>query len=142
MNIIRETLFDNQLKIIAPLGVSFDTSLADLISQIPVALRVFAEGVESFLETSPDGESRLVPHLSCDGTGSATTASKWTVGREFHQHLQNVTLKNGFGKPDLEFLPDGTLKSVELKIMNLRPGLVDNLVWEEVRTAFTEMLQI
>lgn len=43
-----------------------------------------------------------------------------------------MTIKGPVGKPDLSFLPDGTLKSVELKIMNLRPGLWSNLVWEEV----------
>ena len=31
------------------LGVSFDTSLKDLIGQIPVALKVFAQGVEAFV---------------------------------------------------------------------------------------------
>ena len=46
--------------------------------------------------------------------------------------MKNVTLRSGFGKQDVSFLPDGTLSSVDLKIMNLRPGLHNNLVWEEV----------
>lgn len=36
------------------------------------------------------------------------------------------------GKPNVEFTQDGVLKSAELKIMNLRPGLSKQLVWEEV----------
>lgn len=36
-------------------------------------------------------------------------------------------------KPDIEFTADGDLKSTELKIMNLRPGVNSkNLVWEEI----------
>lgn len=35
-------------------------------------------------------------------------------------------------KPKVEFTADGVLKSAELKIMNLRPGIGNSLVWEEV----------
>jgi hypothetical protein len=51
----------------------------------------------------------------------------------FFRYLRNVTVEGGFGKPDIAFSSDGTLKSVELKIMNLRPGISSNLVWEVVR---------
>ena len=46
-----------------------------------------------------------------------------------------MTIQQSDGKPDIAFLSDGTLKSVELKIMNLRPDGRSNqdLVWEEVR---------
>lgn len=37
------------------------------------------------------------------------------------------------GKPNIEFTQDGVLKAAELKIMNLRPGVSKQLVWEEVR---------
>lgn len=36
------------------------------------------------------------------------------------------------GEPKVEFTADGVLKSAELKIMNLRPGVSKQLVWEEV----------
>jgi hypothetical protein len=39
-------------------GVSFDTSLQDLISQIPVAMQVFANGVEAFV-TDPENENNV-----------------------------------------------------------------------------------
>ena len=50
------------------------------------------------------------------------------------RYLRNVTVAQGDGKPDIAFSADGTLKSVELKIMNLRPdgrGSQD-LIWEQV----------
>ena len=37
-----------------------------------------------------------------------------------------------YSKQNISFSPDGTLKSVELKIMNLRPGIGSPLVWEEI----------
>ena len=45
-----------------------------------------------------------------------------------------MTVAQGDGKPDIAFSPDGTLKSVELKIMNLRPDGRANqdLIWEHV----------
>ena len=45
-----------------------------------------------------------------------------------------MTVAQGDGKPDIAFSPDGTLKSVELKIMNLRPDGRANqdLIWEQV----------
>ena len=38
-------------------GVSFDTSLQDLISQIPVAMQVFANGVEAFISDPENGDN-------------------------------------------------------------------------------------
>ncbi len=52
--------------------------------------------------------------------------------QQIFRYLRNVTIEEGFGKPDIAFSSDGTLQNVELKIMNLRPGLGSNLVWEEV----------
>ena len=51
-------------------GVSFETSLQDLIEQIPVAMQVFARGVEAFI-TDPANENhpmKLIPKLSCEGS--------------------------------------------------------------------------
>ena len=38
-------------------GVSFDTSLQDMISQIPVAMQVFANGVEAFISDPENGDN-------------------------------------------------------------------------------------
>ena len=57
------------------------------------------------------------------------------------RYLRNVSIQQSDGKPDIAFSSDGTLKSVELKIMNLRPdgrsnqpNQEQNLIWEEVST--------
>lgn len=48
-------------------------------------------------------------------------------------YLRNVSVEHVEpAKPKVEFTPDGVLKSAELKIMNLRPGVGNSLVWEEV----------
>ena len=56
--------------------------------------------------------------------------------------MRNVTIQQSDGKPDIAFSSVGTLKSVELKIMNLRPDArsnqpnqQQNLIWEEVSTS-------
>ncbi|CAH1400008.1 unnamed protein product [Nezara viridula] len=47
-------------------------------------------------------------------------------------YLKNVSVEGEPGKPNIEFTADGALKAAELKIMNLRPGVSRQLVWEEV----------
>ena len=49
-----------------------------------------------------------------------------------YRYLRNVVLRGDFGQPNVSFSHDGTLKSVELKIMNSRPGIGSPLVWEEI----------
>jgi ionotropic glutamate receptor NMDA 2B len=48
------------------------------------------------------------------------------------RYLRNVSVEGEFGKPNVEFTQDGVLKAAELKIMNLRPGVSKQYVWEEV----------
>ena len=50
----------------------------------------------------------------------------------FSSYLRNVVIRGKYGDPDVSFSHDGTLNSVELKIMNLRPGIQNPLVWEEI----------
>lgn len=49
-----------------------------------------------------------------------------------YRYLQNVSVEGDQGKPNIEFTQDGVLKAAELKIMNLRPGISKQLIWEEV----------
>lgn len=51
----------------------------------------------------------------------------------YYRYLRNVSVEHVEpAKPKVEFTADGVLKSAELKIMNLRPGVGNSLVWEEV----------
>ena len=80
----------NSLAFNVLLGVSFDTSLMDLISQISVAMKVFVHGVEAYV-SDPANKDRsvndLVPRLSCAGASDQDngTESKWTFGETFHR---------------------------------------------------------
>ncbi|KAK9701608.1 Receptor family ligand binding region [Popillia japonica] len=114
------------------LGVHFDTSSASLVNEITTAIKVFAYGVEDFIN-DPKNEGRaLNTQLSCDGEGAA----RWDTGDRFYKYLRNVSVEQDVGKPNVEFTQDGVLKATELKIMNLRPAgpgqVKQQLVWEEI----------
>ena len=69
-------------------GVSFDTSLSNLISQISTAMMVFVHGAESFIEDSSNSPGSLVPHLSCDSASDQQDSqeTRWTLGETFHKY--------------------------------------------------------
>ena len=96
-------------------------------------MMVFVHGAEAFINDASNTPESLVPNLSCD-SASSQKETKWTLGETFHSYLRNVSVARGDSKPDVAFSSDGTLKSVELKIMNLRPDGRSNqdLIWEEV----------
>lgn len=112
------------------LGVHFDTSSQSVINEISNGLKVYALGVQSYLNDPMNAERRLnTQHLRCDVEGQ----SRWENGEIFYRHLRNVSLETDINKPNIEFTADGDLKNTELKIMNLRPsGNSKSFVWEEV----------
>ncbi|ERL92387.1 hypothetical protein D910_09701, partial [Dendroctonus ponderosae] len=110
------------------LGVHFDTSSQSLVNEITAAIKVYAYGVEDFLGDPANWNRSLTTHLSCDGEGVV----RWDTGDRFFTYLRNVSVEAEQGRPNLEFTPDGLLKAAELKIMNLRPGVSKQLVWEEI----------
>lgn len=63
----------------------------------------------------------LGTRLSCSGVG--TGEARWSTGERFYRHLRNVSVEGESGRPSIEFTPDGELRAAELKIMNLRPTL-------------------
>uniref|UniRef100_A0AAR5Q100 Glutamate receptor ionotropic, NMDA 2B n=1 Tax=Dendroctonus ponderosae TaxID=77166 RepID=A0AAR5Q100_DENPD len=112
----------------SPTGVHFDTSSQSLVNEITAAIKVYAYGVEDFLGDPANWNRSLTTHLSCDGEGVV----RWDTGDRFFTYLRNVSVEAEQGRPNLEFTPDGLLKAAELKIMNLRPGVSKQLVWEEI----------
>ena len=50
--------------------------------------------------------------------------------------MQNVRLDVDAGRPPLEIDADGTLRSVELKIVNLQPDDKGGLEWKKVSPPF------
>lgn len=109
-------------------GVHFDTSSASLVNEITTAIKVYAYGVEDFTNDPRNHGRSLNTQLSCEGAGAA----RWDTGDIFFRYLRNVSVEADAGKPNLEFTQEGVLKAAELKIMNLRPGVSKQLVWEEV----------
>nr|CAD7194266.1 unnamed protein product [Timema douglasi] len=110
------------------LGVHFDTSSASLLNEITTAIKVYAYGVEDFVTDPQNSNLSLNTQLSCEGLGD----SRWKTGDRFFKYLRNVSVEGDQGKPNVEFTADGVLKAAELKIMNLRPGVSKQLVWEEI----------
>ncbi|XP_069687880.1 glutamate receptor ionotropic, NMDA 2B isoform X4 [Periplaneta americana] len=111
------------------LGVHFDTSSSSLVNEITTAVKVYAYGVEDFVNDARNANLSLNTQLSCEGIGD----SRWKTGDRFFKYLRNVSVEVEHpGKPNVEFTQDGVLKAAELKIMNLRPGVSKQLVWEEI----------
>ena len=50
-----------------------------------------------------------------------------------YKFLRNASIaRKQEGKPPLEFYKDGSVKAVELKIVNLQPDNDERMVWEEI----------
>nr|AYF60461.1 glutamate receptor ionotropic [Aphidius gifuensis] len=122
-----QTAVGNQFPV-GMLGVHFDTSSSSLVNEIATAIKVYAYGVEDFVNDPLNVNLSLNTALSCEGVGE----SRWNTGDRFFKYLKNVSVEGEQGKPHIQFTPDGVLKSAELKIMNLRPGFSRQLVWEEI----------
>lgn len=109
------------------LGVHFDTSSSSLIAEIATAVKVFAYGVESYVSEPENIRYPLGTRLSCSGAGAGE--ARWSTGERFYRHLRNVSVEGEAGRPSIEFTPDGELKAAELKIMNLRPALGEQVTF-------------
>ncbi|XP_044751863.1 glutamate receptor ionotropic, NMDA 2B [Coccinella septempunctata] len=131
--VVTQSVIENPLQApnqfpVGMLGVHFDTSSTSLVNEITTAIKVYAYGVEDYSNDYRNSGRSLNTQLSCEGVG----ASRWDTGDRFFRYLRNVSVEADAGKPNLEFTQDGVLKAAELKIMNLRPGVSKQLVWEEI----------
>lgn len=61
-------------------GVHFDTSQESLISEITTAVKVYAYGVEDFLNDKDNEKLSLNTQISCEGT---LGESRWSTGDLF-----------------------------------------------------------
>ncbi|XP_024086175.1 glutamate receptor ionotropic, NMDA 2B isoform X2 [Cimex lectularius] len=131
--VVTQSVIENQMNPthfpVGMLGVHFDTSSDRLLSEITTAIKVYAHGVEDFVNDPKNADYSLNTQLSCEGGAGD---SRWRTGDRFFKYLRNVSVEGEQGKPNVEFTADGVLKSAELKIMNLRPGGSKQLVWEEI----------
>ena len=118
-------------------GIYFNTTHLRMLDEIEKAVTVIGYGLELFHADKSKGHINLSPKLSC-----SSNESRWKDGDLFFQlvfsnspvsthsswdfllpnrYLRNVSIKQTKyqNKPDIEFNPDGTLKFVELDIVNL-----------------------
>lgn len=60
-------------------GVHFDTSSSSLVNEIATAIKVYAYGVEDFVNDPRNVNHSLNTALSCEGLGE----SRWNTGDRF-----------------------------------------------------------
>lgn len=60
-------------------GVHFNTSSSSLVNEIATAIKVYAYGVEDFVNDPANSNLVLNTRLSCDGRGE----SRWDTGDRF-----------------------------------------------------------
>ncbi|RWS05924.1 glutamate receptor ionotropic: NMDA 2B-like protein [Dinothrombium tinctorium] len=94
-----------------------------MLDELERAVTVFGNGLELFVNDANNSNLSLMPGLRCNGSGEA----RWARGDILFKYLRSVKLKEK-SKPPIEFNEDGTLKYVELDVMNLN----DNGRWEKI----------
>nr|XP_015917244.1 glutamate receptor ionotropic, NMDA 2B isoform X1 [Parasteatoda tepidariorum]XP_042910482.1 glutamate receptor ionotropic, NMDA 2B isoform X1 [Parasteatoda tepidariorum] len=111
------------------LGIHFNTTMHRLMEEIERSVKIFVHGLEQFLEDPQNVNMSLAHNLNC----TSNSDIKWNKGEHFFKYLRNVSIKEKGGKADLEFNLDGTLKYVELEVMNLNNmGFWEKIgVWTE-----------
>ena len=58
------------------------------------------------------------------------------------RYIKSIHMPGAQGLPDIQFLPDGSLLNVQLKIMNLRKSSGSQLMWEQVNITGHNSLKI
>ncbi|XP_064478765.1 glutamate receptor ionotropic, NMDA 2B-like [Ornithodoros turicata] len=96
------------------IGIHYNTTLNKLFDEIERAVLVFGHGLELHVNDPANANISLDPGLRCNDTRRA----HWQHGERFYKYLRNVSIETK-GGPNIEFLPDGTLKYVELDVLNL-----------------------
>ncbi|KAF8778339.1 Glutamate receptor ionotropic like protein [Argiope bruennichi] len=105
------------------LGVYFNTTINRLFDELERAVTVFAHGLELYFNDQRNSNTNLLPNLTCNGTGQ----TRWNKGDLLFKYLRNVTASVKQG-PSISFNMDGSLKYVDLQILNLN----NKGVWEKI----------
>lgn len=111
------------------LGIHFNTTMTRFNEEIERSIKIFVHGLDLFLSDPVNHNISLQPKLNC----SHNSEIKWSHGEQFFKYLRMVSIKEKGGRSDLEFNLDGTLKFVELEVMNLNNmGMWEKIgVWTE-----------
>ncbi|UYV79947.1 GRIN2B [Cordylochernes scorpioides] len=116
------------------LGIHFNTTIDNLLGEIERAILILGHGLDLYAKDPKNNVSlSLNPNLSCNGSGDG----RWNKGDYFFKYLRNVSIRTKFNHPNLEFNADGTLKHVELDIMNLNK----KSIWDKLLLHITTLAE-
>lgn len=91
-----------------------------MIEHIAPAMAVFGQALDALTrEKSYDVEEKrsiVQSNVSCHGRGEV----RWSQGETLFKYLKEVSVPKREGGPPIEFNSDGSLKSVEIRIVNLQ----------------------
>lgn len=106
------------------LGVHFNTTDEKMLDELERGVTVFGHALELLVNNG------TIMNLNSSLNCNATNDRKWEIGGRLFSQLRNVSIKSKYGRPSMEFNLDGTLKFVELDIVNLN----NNAYWEKIGT--------
>ncbi|GFR11728.1 glutamate receptor ionotropic, NMDA 2B, partial [Trichonephila clavata] len=84
--------------------------------EVERAVNIFAHGLESFYHDNKNSNISLSPSLSCNLNGQ----SRWNRGDVIFRHMRSVAISAKPPSRPISFNLDGTLKDVEIHVMNLK----------------------
>ncbi|XP_076324984.1 glutamate receptor ionotropic, NMDA 2B-like isoform X2 [Tachypleus tridentatus] len=106
------------------LAIHFNASTNKLEDEIERAVSIFFHGLELFVNDHHNHNEILSHNLQCNGSGDTS----WNRGDLFFRYLRNVSVQTRQGQSNIHFNSDGTLKDVQLEVLNLNR----RNVWEKV----------
>lgn len=114
------------------LGIHFNTTHEKLLEELERAVTVFGYGLEMLVNDNKVLD--LKSNVNCNSSENL----KWNVGEMLFSYLRNVSIRSKYGRLNTEFNLDGTLKFVELDILNLN----NEAIWERIGTWTDEGIEI
>ncbi|GFQ70517.1 glutamate receptor ionotropic, NMDA 2B [Trichonephila clavata] len=95
--------------------------------EVERAVNIFAHGLESFYHDNKNSNISLSPSLSCNLNGQ----SRWNKGDVIFRHMRSVAISAKPPSRPISFNLDGTLKDVEIHVMNLKHDHWEQIgIWE------------
>ncbi|XP_076314652.1 glutamate receptor ionotropic, NMDA 2B-like [Tachypleus tridentatus] len=113
---------------IGMLAIHFNASTLKLEDEMERAISIFFHGLELFVKSHSYLNINLSHSLECYGPGD----NSWSRGDFFYRYLRNVSIAARHGQSKLEFNIDGTLKYVNLEVVNLNK----RKIWEKVSSVY------
>ena len=101
----------------------YNIFLADrssMIQQIAPAMSVFGQALDALTNAQEFNEAQKISIVQSNVTCSDRGEVQWDQGEVLFKYLKAVSVPKKEGGPPLEFNKDGSLKTVEIRIVNLQ----------------------